>query len=168
MTAYSRMDSDVQLTRPSLSVRTLLRFAYAHVQMMLYRPFLHYASPQLSAGKQVDERCYACAAAAITVSRNIVNLGIEIQKQASLIGPYWFALYTQFFAILSLVFYVLENPDKPGATEVLTSARTGSEVIASLAQRSLAAQRITDALSVCLRQHHRTPLCKVMQSKCTY
>lgn len=126
----------------------MLRFAYAHVQMMLYRPFLHYASPNLSTGKQVDERCYACAAAAITVSRNIVHIGIEIQKHAHLIGPYWFALYTQFFAIISLVYYVLENPDKPGATEILADAREGSEVIASLSQRSIAAERITVALRV--------------------
>ncbi len=116
--------------------------------MMLYRPFLHYASPKLATGKQVDERCYACAAAAITVSRNIVHIGIEIQKQAHLIGPYWFALYTQFFAIISLVYYVLENPDKPGATEILADAREGSEAIAALSQRSIAAERITAALSV--------------------
>ncbi|KAH8909980.1 hypothetical protein BR93DRAFT_444523 [Coniochaeta sp. PMI_546] len=135
-----------------IRVRTLLRFAYAHVQMMLYRPFLHYASPKLSTGKQADERCYACAAAAITVSRNIVHIGIEIQKQAHLIGPYWFALYTQFFAIISLVYYVLENPDKPGATEILADAREGSEVIASLSQRSVAAERITNALSSLFEQ----------------
>jgi hypothetical protein len=73
---------------------------------------------------------------------------MEIQKQPVLVGPYWFALYTQFFAIISLVFYVLENPDKPGATEVLTDARAGSEVVAGLAHRSLAADRISQALRV--------------------
>jgi hypothetical protein len=129
-------------------VRTLLRFGYAHVQMMLYRPFLHYASPRLATGKNVDERYYACAAAGISVSRNIVHIGTEIRKQAVLIGPYWFILYTEFFAILSLVFYVLENQDKPGAAEILADARAGSEVIASLAQRSMAADRVTKALSV--------------------
>lgn len=115
---------------------------------MLYRPFLHYASPRLSAGKHVDDGCYAMAAAAVTVSRNIVHIGMEIQKQPVLVGPYWFALYTQFFAIISLIFYVLENPDKPGATEVLADARAGSEVIAGLSHRSLAADRITLALKV--------------------
>jgi hypothetical protein len=116
--------------------------------MMLYRPFLHYASPRLSAGKEIDERCYACAAAAVTVSRNIVHIGMEIQKQPVLVGPYWFALYTQFFAIISLVFYVLENPDKPGATEVLSDARAGGDVVARLSNRSIAADRIHHALSV--------------------
>ncbi|KAK0621332.1 fungal-specific transcription factor domain-containing protein [Bombardia bombarda] len=130
-----------------IRVRTLLRFAYAHVQMMLYRPFLHYVSPRLTAGKKIDDRYYNCAAAGISLSRNIVHIGIEIQKQSVLIGPYWFILYTEFFAILSLVFYVLENPDKPGSTEILADAQAGRDVIASLAQRSLAADRVTNALN---------------------
>lgn len=131
-----------------ISVRTLLRFAYAHVQMMLYRPFLHYVSPRLSAGKNIDERYYACAAAGISVSRNIVHIGMEIRKQGVLIGPYWFILYTEFFAILSLVFYSLENPDKPGSAEVLADATAGRDMIASLSQRSLAADRVAAALDV--------------------
>ncbi|SPQ22487.1 62b7d84b-f356-4b31-960f-ebf1ec94f709 [Thermothielavioides terrestris] len=135
-----------------IRVRTLLRFGYAHVQMMLYRPFLHYISPRLSAGKTVEDRCYNCAAAGITVSRNIVHIGIEIQKQAVLIGPYWFILYTEFFAILSLIFFVLENPDKPGSAEILADAQAGRDVIATLAQRSLAADRITSALNPLFEQ----------------
>ena len=130
------------------SVRTLLRFGYAHVQMMLYRPFLHYISPTLTTGKKIEDQYYNCAAAGITVSRNIIHIGIEIQKQSALIGPYWFILYTEFFAIISLVFFVLENPDKPGSTEILADAKAGRDVIASLAQRSLAADRITTALNV--------------------
>ena len=69
-------------------------------------------------------------------------------KQTILIGPYWFILYTQFFAILSLVFYVLENPDERGSAEILADARAGRDVIASLAQRSMAADRVTNALAV--------------------
>ena len=115
---------------------------------MLYRPFLHYISPRLTAGKKIDDRYFKCAAAGITVSRNIVHIGIEIQKQAVLIGPYWFMLYTEFFAILSLLFFVLENPDRPGSAEVLAEAKAGKNVIASIAKRSLAADRITSALNV--------------------
>ncbi len=132
-------------------VRTLLRFAYAHVQMMMYRPFLHYVSPRVSAGHQaaaVDERYYACAAAAISISRNIVHIGLEIRKQAVLIGPYWFILYSEFFAILSLVYYALENPDKTGSAEIMADAVAGRVVIASLSKRSLAADRVTAALNV--------------------
>jgi hypothetical protein len=120
---------------------------------MLYRPFLHYISPRLTAGKKIEDRYYNCAAAGITVSRNIIHIALEIQKQAVLIGPYWFILYTVFFAILSLLFFVLENPDKPGSAEILADAKAGRDVIASLAQRSLAADRITTALNVRLRIH---------------
>jgi hypothetical protein len=135
-----------------IRVRTLLRFAYAHVQLMLYRPFLHYVSPRLTVGKKIDERYYNCAAAGISVSRNIVHIGTEIQKQSVLIGPYWFILYTEFFAILSLVFYVLENPDKAGATEILADAHAGREVITAWAQRSMAADSIENALKPLFEQ----------------
>ncbi len=119
---------------------------------MLYRPFLHYISPRIAAGKNVDERHYACAAAGISVSRNIVHIGMEIRKQTVLAGPYWFILYTEFFAILALVFFALENPDKPGASEIFDDATAGRDVIASLSYRSLAADRVTDALGVSLHR----------------
>lgn len=106
----------------------------------------------MTTGKKIDDRYYNCAAAGISVSRNIVHIGIEIHKQAVLIGPYWFILYSEFFAILSLIYYVLENPDKEGSAEILADAKAGREVIASLAQRSLVADRITNALRVCLEK----------------
>lgn len=115
---------------------------------MLYRPFLHYLSPRLSAGKQVDKRAYACAALGVNVSRNTVRIGLEIQKRAVLIGPYWFILYSQFFATLSLVFYASENLDKADALDVLAEAMKGKEWIAGFAQLSLAADMLVKVLDV--------------------
>ncbi|KAI9147962.1 transcriptional activator Mut3p [Paramyrothecium foliicola] len=135
-----------------IRVRHLLRFAYAHVQLVLYRPFLHYVSPRLSQGNQLDELSYACAAAAISVSRNIVHIGLEIRKQRVLSGPYWFMLYTEFFAVLSLVFYAIENPEKPGSSEVLADARAGRKMIADLADKTQSAERVTSALKVLFDQ----------------
>ncbi|KAJ4391919.1 Gypsy retrotransposon integrase-like protein 1 [Gnomoniopsis smithogilvyi] len=129
-----------------MRVRTLLRFAYAHVQMMLYRPFLHYISPRLATDKTVDERYYACAAAGISVSRNILHLSTEIKNQALVVGPFWSMLYTEFFAILTLVFYVLENPDKPGSAEIFADANAGREMIKKMAARSFAADRICKSM----------------------
>lgn len=113
---------------------------------MLYRPFLHYISPRLSAGRVVDESYYACAAAGISVCRNIIHIAMEIKNQALVVGPFWSMLYTQFFAILTLVFYTLENPDKPGSPEIFAEANSGREMIAKMALRSLAADRITKSL----------------------
>lgn len=114
---------------------------------MLYRPFLHYISPRLSTSKVVDERYYACAAAGISVSRNILHISTEIKNQALVVGPFWSMLYTEFFAVLSLLFYVLENRDKQGAMEIYAEANAGREMIAKMTQRSLAADRITSTLN---------------------
>ena len=118
------------------------------MQLVLYRPFLHYVSPRLGLGSTVDELSYACAAACISVSRNIIHIGLEIRKQSVLIGPYWFMLYTEFFAVLSLVFYAIENPEKPGSGDVLGDATAGWEMVANLAGKTIAADRVTNALTV--------------------
>lgn len=133
-------------------VRNLLRFAYAHVQMVLYRPFLHYVSPRISAGKDVNERAYACGAAGISVARNIVHIGTEMRKQVSLVGPYWFTLFTEFFAIISLVFFVLENQDKPGSVEILADAVAGKDMISKLSGKSMVADRISSSLTMLFDQ----------------
>lgn len=121
---------------------------YAHVQMMLYRPFLHYVSPRLNSAKTADDRSYACAAACVSVSRNIVHIFTELKKRGLLVGAYWFSMYTTFFAILSLVFFVLENPDNQGTQEILADAMAGKETLKSLAERSMAADRCSVALEV--------------------
>lgn len=115
--------------------------------MMLYRPFLHYISPRLATDRTVDERYYACAAAGISVSRNILHLATEIKNQALVVGPFWSMLYTEFFAIITLVFYVLENPDKPGSAEIFADANAGREMITKMATRSFAADRISKSLN---------------------
>jgi len=133
---------------PELSrVQQLLRMSYAHVQMVLYRPFLHYASQPYQKGN-VDRRSYACAAACVSVSRNVIHITAEMKKRGLLIGAYWFTMYTTFFAILSLVFYVLENPDSSTSQDILRDANEGKEVLASLAKRSMAADRCTITLAV--------------------
>ncbi|KAH8888995.1 hypothetical protein GQ53DRAFT_723777 [Thozetella sp. PMI_491] len=135
-------EEDTQITR----IKTLLRFAYGHVQLMLYRPFLQFYSRQASSDDTIDERHLAFATAGINVCRNIIHIGLEIRRQAVLIGPYWFITYTQFLAILSVVLYVLHNPDMPGVSELFSDAKLGKDCISSLTQRSLAADRVTFAL----------------------
>lgn len=121
--------------------------AYAHAQMMLYRPFLHYVSNTCKQ-KAVDKRAYACAAACVSVSRNIIHINTEMKKRGLLSGAYWFSMYTGFFAILSLVYFALENPDNPTSQDVLRDAKEGKDTLAELARRSLAADRCTSTLNV--------------------
>ncbi|ESZ92990.1 hypothetical protein SBOR_6611 [Sclerotinia borealis F-4128] len=138
--------------RELIRIQQLLRLAYAHVQMMLYRPFLHYISSNESAGKTVHERSYACAAAGISVARNIIHITTGMNKQGLLAGAYWFTMYTTFFSVISLVYYVLENPDKSGAAEILADANSGKDALIGLAQRSLAADRCSSTLKPLFEQ----------------
>ncbi|KAE8146353.1 fungal-specific transcription factor domain-containing protein [Aspergillus avenaceus] len=128
-------------------IRQLLRISYAHVQVVMYRPFLHYVSSG-SQARGVDRRSYACAAACVSVSRNIVHITTGMHKRGLLNGSYWFAMYTTYFAILSLLFFVLENPDSPTAKDgVLKDAMEGKNTLAGLAKKSLAADRCSQSLS---------------------
>jgi hypothetical protein len=115
--------------------------------MMLYRPFLHYVS-QTRESETVDKRSYACAAAAVSVSQNIVHIAIEMKKRGLLGGAHWFTMYTSFFAILTLVFYALENPENEASRDMLKVAREGKDTLESLAKSSMAADRCTATLKV--------------------
>ena len=137
--------------------------AYAHIQMMLYRPFLHYVSETVQANN-LDKRSYACAAACVSVSRNIIHLTGEMKRRGLLIGSYWFYMYTTFFSIIALVFYVLENPQTPSVEDILKDAHEGKDTLAGLAARSLAADRCSRTLNVwkifcsCCEHYLRLPV----------
>jgi hypothetical protein len=144
----------------SLRVKILLRFAYAHVQMMLYRPLLQFSSHATSLDATSDRRYFSFAIAGIQVCRNIIHIGQEIRRQNVLIGPYWFITYTQFCAVLGLILYILQNPNHSDSPELLSEARLGKECISSLTQRSLAADRVTAALNVSIILKSTVPTCQ--------
>ncbi|EAS32699.1 C6 transcription factor [Coccidioides immitis RS] len=128
-------------------LRQLLRISYAHVQMAMYRPFLHYVSGG-SHGRGIDKRSYACAAACVSVARNVVHITAEMKKKQLLNGSYWFTMYTTYFAILSLLFFILENPESASAKDgILKDALEGKNTLAGLAKRSMAADRCTQSLN---------------------
>ncbi|KAF2712963.1 hypothetical protein K504DRAFT_472475 [Pleomassaria siparia CBS 279.74] len=128
-----------------MRVQQLLRMAYAHAQLLLYRPFLHYVS-QSSKSNTIDQRAFACASACISVSRNIIHITAEMKKRGLLTGAYWFSMYTTFFAIISILYFVLENPDSLTSQELFRDAMEGKEGLAHFAKRSMAADRCTATL----------------------
>lgn len=116
--------------------------------MVMYRPFLHYVSGG-SQGRGIDKRSYACAAACVSVARNVVHITAEMKKKQLLNGSYWFTMYTTYFAILSLLFFILENPESATAKDgILKDALEGKNTLAGLAKRSMAADRCTQSLNV--------------------
>ena len=79
-----------------------------------------------------------------------------MKKRGLLNGSYWFHMYTVFFAILSLVFFVLENPSNPTAQDIMKDALAGKETLAGLARTSRAADKSMQILGV------RIPRCSFL------
>lgn len=125
--------------------------------MMLYRPFLHYVSQGCEA-KGVDKRSFACAAACVSVARNIVHITTEMKRKGLLVGAYWFVMYTTYLAILALIFFVLENPASPTGNDILKDAMEGKDTLAGLAKRSMAADRCSQSLAVSEYFHSLSPI----------
>ena len=128
-------------------MQQLLRMAFGHAQLLLYRPFLHYVSSTY-VDNTTDQRAFACASACVSVSRNIIHITSEMRRRGLLAGAYWFSMYTTFFAIVSILYFVLENPNSPTSLELLRDAAEGKEVLAYFAKRSMAADRCSSALKV--------------------
>ncbi|KAF2637231.1 hypothetical protein P280DRAFT_521384 [Massarina eburnea CBS 473.64] len=129
-----------------MRVQQLLRMGFAHAQLLLYRPFLHYVSQSQRNKPSVDQRAFACASACVSVSRNIIHIISEMRRRDLLIGAYWFSMYTTFFAVMTLLYYVLENPNSPTSHELFRDAKEGKELLDDFAKRSMAADRCSATL----------------------
>lgn len=57
-------------------------------------------------------------------------------------------IYTTFISIISLVFFVLENPDKHESLEILANTNDGKGALNGLAKSSMAAERFSTTLNV--------------------
>ncbi|KEQ75439.1 fungal transcriptional regulatory protein [Aureobasidium namibiae CBS 147.97] len=152
-------NSNPKLTRG----QQLLRIAYAHAQAMLYRPFLHFVATD-KRSRDIDQRAYTCAASYVNLSRNHIHLCVQMKQKGLLNGAHWFVMYTTFFAVVSLIYFAAENPQNITTEAVLKDAIQGKEVLASLAKRSMAADRcaitldgIFKALPAWAREGHPNP-----------
>ncbi|GAB7353063.1 hypothetical protein MBLNU459_g3613t1 [Dothideomycetes sp. NU459] len=153
-------EHDPSLTR----AQQLLRIAYAHTQALLYRPFLHFVATD-KRSRNIDQRAYTCAASYVNISRNIIHLCVQMKQKGLLNGAHWFIMYTTFFSVMSLVYFAAENPENATTEAVMKDAYQGKEVLASLARRSMAADRCTATLEVVfkglpdwLREGHQNPV----------
>ncbi|KAF8418228.1 fungal-specific transcription factor domain-containing protein [Tirmania nivea] len=120
--------------------RYLLDMAFCHVQMMMYRPFIHYICSAVPHGNNATMAARNCFRTAI----RIVNLADTMRERGVLNGAYWFTVYTTFFATVSLLFLVLEKPD--GNSSCWKAAKKGKAALNCLKQRSHAAEKCSVAL----------------------
>ncbi len=148
---HLRSDSELFLTYFNLitwdRTQFLLRLAYAHVQMVLYRPFIHHIIRAES--KDVPEmRSFACASACIKAAMQIVWIVGELSNRGLLVGAYWFTVYITFFAVMALCMFIIGNPDDPTVEETATVVDKGRRILTGLAQENVSAGRCLVSLAV--------------------
>lgn len=134
-----------------LKANRLLHLALCHIQIVLYRPFIHYCSPKYNR----DEKARLFALNCIGVSRRAMYLAHELTSQKLLNGAYWFSIYTIFFSVACLVFYVHENPTDPEALDIRRDAELGKNALTSLKDSSTAAKRTHNLLNTLFEQLNR-------------
>lgn len=129
----------------------LLHLALCHIQIVLYRPFIHYCSPKFKG----DEKARASALSCIKVSRTAMHIAHDLVSKKLLNGAYWFSIYTIFFSVACLVYYVHENPRDPEAYEIRRDAELGKNALTSLKDSSMSAQRTYNLLNTLFEQLNR-------------
>ncbi|CAD6499313.1 BgTH12-03433 [Blumeria graminis f. sp. triticale] len=116
-----------------------LSLVYAHVQMMLYRPFLSY----------ISGKAFACASAYFGVCQNVIQIVKELQERGLVIGPRWFMINITSFATLSLVYFNCQRTNLSRPSDLHSDAQVGHEATRVIAQRKRDACSFLSAFKVC-------------------
>ncbi|CCE63622.1 hypothetical protein TPHA_0F01380 [Tetrapisispora phaffii CBS 4417] len=122
----------------------LLHLSYLQVQLILYRPFIHYLSRNLRVPSNIGP--YEIARKSIAVSRNVMQLVQLLMSNNLLPDAYWYGVYTVFFSIAGLLYYVqqVHPTSKEEAQEyyaIVNEIEIGRSVLLELKDSSAAANR---------------------------
>ncbi|TID13869.1 hypothetical protein CANINC_004816, partial [Pichia inconspicua] len=145
-----------------LKANRLLHISYLHVKIILYRPFIHYISANLRTNNLNDLACIEKAKNCINVARIVVKLAEDMINKNMLSGSYWFSIYTIFFSVACLVYYVHFAPSinrngeiDPEYIAIKKDAENGKRVLDILKDSSMAARRTYNILNALFEQLNR-------------
>ncbi|GME85891.1 unnamed protein product [Ambrosiozyma monospora] len=154
-----------------LKANRLLHISYLHVKIILYRPFIHYISQDITSATNGngappptmnDLRGIEKAKNCINVARIVVKLAEDMIDKRMLSGSYWFSIYTIFFSVACLVYYVHFAPPvnsqgkvDPEYLDIKKDAEMGKKVLDVLKDSSMAAKRTYNILNALFEQLNR-------------
>ncbi|KAG7888918.1 hypothetical protein KL936_003305 [Ogataea polymorpha] len=147
-----------------LKANRLLHISYLHVKIILYRPFIHYlSSDHVNRPKSSNDlKCIEKAKNCINVARIVVKLAEDMINKNMLSGSYWFSIYTIFFSVACLVYYVHFAPPvtssgnfDPEYIAIKKDAESGKRVLDILKDSSMAARRTYNILNALFEELNR-------------
>lgn len=136
----------------------LLKLAYLHVQLALYRPFIHLILYKYTQRPLINKESIKCGMNCINVAIKIVELAVEMHAHQLLNGAYWFSIYPIFYLVACLVYYIHENSGPETNTnvqQITRFAEKGKNVLVDLKNSSMAAARTYQTLNVMFEQLNR-------------
>ncbi|KAK3714465.1 Gypsy retrotransposon integrase-like protein 1 [Vermiconidia calcicola] len=120
----SFVESSTVGTALQMRSQLLLRLAYAHVQMVLYRPFLHHALKIMRSNSPVISlKAYACGSACIKAAMQVVWLAETLESYNLFNEAHWFAALIISFTAACLVLFVMSNEGDPTLKETEDAVR---------------------------------------------
>ncbi|OAP63265.1 hypothetical protein AYL99_02492 [Fonsecaea erecta] len=136
-------------TSPRSLLRTqyLLRMSHAHVQLYLYRPFLHYlsrASDENTSSSNITFSPYA--AACVRACHTILSLSGEMCESDLLQGGGFTVLHMIFGSVVTFLFIILDSADWEGRESAFEDISIGRKALAFLAKCNNAAERAQTVL----------------------
>ncbi|KIW23502.1 uncharacterized protein PV07_11695 [Cladophialophora immunda] len=128
--------------RSLLRTQYLLRMSHAHVQLYLYRPFLHYlskASTQTISSSNIAFSPYAVAC--VQACHTILSFCGEMYRRDLLQGGGFPILHMVFGSVVTLIFIIIDSADWEGKESAFKDISIGRKAIAFLAKCNNAADR---------------------------
>ena len=123
--------------------------SHAHVQLYLYRPFLHYlskASAQNTSSTNIAFSPYA--AACVQACHTILSLSGEMHNRGLLQGGGFTVLHMVFGSVVTLIFVILDSTEWEGRESAFKDIWVGRKAIAFLAKWCNGAERAQTILEV--------------------
>ncbi|KIW83852.1 hypothetical protein Z517_03098 [Fonsecaea pedrosoi CBS 271.37] len=137
------------VSRPLLRTQYLLRMSHAHVQLYLYRPFLHYLSKATTQNASSPDLTFPpYAAACVQACHTILSLSDEMYNQDLLRGGCFTVLHMIFGSVVTLMFIILDSHDWEGREQSFKDISIGRKAIALLAKCNNTAERAQIILEV--------------------
>ncbi|KAK3671141.1 Gypsy retrotransposon integrase-like protein 1 [Recurvomyces mirabilis] len=106
----------------------MLRLYYAHVQMVLYRPFLHHALRNAGNGSRTSLKAYACGSACIKAGMQAVWLVEKLEASSLFNSSLWFIKFIITFTSACLTLFVTSNAGGPTVNETADAVRRIKEL----------------------------------------
>lgn len=116
----------------AISIKYELQISYYFSQLVFYRAFLHYLSPQHN-GVETSPRQMSYARTCLKMASKTINLSVEHQKFGLLCPASWPALYAVFISIVCLVFSFALDPKSTDAVRTREEIEIGIRLLACTA-----------------------------------